>query len=117
MKQIIILGVISMLTACAGGNSGPDCDPNDGCRRVNGPNAVKVSDNRSCAEKMYDLGEMIRNMHYLGWSRSMAMNELGEAGYQLRDFIGVVWSQPSGYWAKGEIGNQLRAEAIRQGCV
>lgn len=103
MKQIMILGAVAMLTACGGDNTPKEVKP--------------VSDNRSCSERMYDLGETIRNMHYLGYSRSSAMNQLGEAGYQLRDFIGVVWSQPSGYWAKGEIGSQLRAEAIRQGCV
>jgi hypothetical protein len=35
----------------------------------------------------------------------------------LSDFTAVVWAMPKGHWAKGEVGGQLRDEAIRQGCI
>lgn len=105
MRNILIVSTALLLTACG---SSEKAEP------------VQTVDNRSCSQKMYDLGETIQNLHYLGYSRRVAMDELvsmyGPAVTQLSDFTSVVWSMPKGHWAKGEVGGQLRDEAIRQGC-
>jgi hypothetical protein len=106
MRNIIILSAALMLTACG---SNEKAEP------------VQFVDNRTCSQKMYDLGETIQSMHYLGLSRRNAMDQLvsmyGPGMTQLSDFTAVVWSMPKGHWAKGEVGGQLRDEAIRQGCI
>lgn len=105
MRNFIIVSVALMLTACG---SNEQVEP------------VKTVDNRTCSQKMYDLGEFIQNMHYLGYSRGLAMDKLvemyGPGMKQLGPFTEVVWMFPKGHWAQGEVGNQLRDEAIRQGC-
>lgn len=102
----MILGIVLLLTACGSSEK---------------PEPVKQVDNRSCSQRMYDLGETIQSLHYLGYSRRAAMDTLvdmyGPSITQLSDFTSVVWSMPKGHWAKGEVGSQLRDEAIRQGCV
>ena len=81
----------------------------------------KVVDTRTCSQRMYDLGELIQNMHYLGYSRRNAMDTLvekfGPSMNSLSEFTAVVWAMPRGHWAQGEVGGQLRDEAIRQGCM
>jgi len=105
MRNFIILGAAVLLTAC-------------GSTEKQEP--VRQVDTRSCSEKMYELGETIRSMHALGFSRSSAMSRLeemyGPAINQLSNFTAVVWAMPEGHWAVGEVGGQLRDEAIRQGC-
>jgi hypothetical protein len=107
--KIAVVGTIialSMLTACSS--------------KDDKPVTTKVVDTRSCSQKMYDIGETIRSMHSLGYSRSTAMDKLvdiyGPKITQLSDFTSVVWSMPKGHWATGEIGNQLRVAAAAQGC-
>lgn len=121
MRKFAILSLAVFLTACGGTPDSPDCDPSDGCRRVHGSGAVSTTTKISCSEKMYNLGELIRSLHSLGYSRSAAMDHLvnnyGPSMYQLRDMTSVVWSMPKGHWARGEIGNQMRAAAMAQGCV
>jgi cytochrome c-type biogenesis protein CcmH/NrfF len=105
MRNFIIIGTAVLLTAC-------------GSSETTKP--VKQVDNRSCSQKMYDIGETIRSMHSLGYSRSIAMDKLvdiyGPKITQLSDFTSVVWSMPKGHWADGEVGGQLRDAAIAQGC-
>ncbi len=105
MRNFMILGVAVLLTACGSSEQ---------------PEPVKTVDNRSCSQKMYDLGETIANLHYLGYSRRAAMDELirnyGPSTAQLGPFTEVVWAFPKGHWAKGEVGGQLRDAAIAQGC-
>jgi hypothetical protein len=106
MRNFIILGAAVLLTACGSSEK---------------PEPVRQVNNRSCSENMYELGEMIQNMHYLGYSRRSAMDTLvqnyGPSMNSLSDFTAVVWAMPKGHWAKGEVGGQLRDEAIRQGCI
>jgi hypothetical protein len=105
MRNILIVSTALLLTACGSAEK---------------PEPVQQVDNRSCSQKMYDLGETIRSLHYLGYSRSAAMSTLndmyGPAVNQLGNFTSVVWSMPKGHWAKGEVGGQLRDAAIAQGC-
>jgi len=105
MRNFIILGAAVLLTACG---SSEKTEP------------VKQVDNRTCSQRMYDLGEFIQNMHYLGYSRRNAMDTLveqyGPSMNQLSNFTAVVWAMPKGHWAKGEVGGQLRDAAIAQGC-
>lgn len=106
MRNIVIIFTVLVLTACGSSEK---------------PEPVKTVDNRTCSQRMYDLGETIQSLHYLGYSRRSAMDTLvdmhGPSMTQLSDFTSIVWSVPKGHWAKGEIGNKLRVEAIKQGCL
>lgn len=105
MRNVLILSTALLLTACG---SSEKQEP------------VKQVDNRTCSERMYDLGEFIQNMHYLGYSRRSAMDTLveqyGPSMASLGNFTAVVWAMPKGHWSKGEVGGQLRDAAIAQGC-
>lgn len=105
MRNFIILGTAVLLTACGSSEK---------------PEPIKQTTPKTCSERMYELGEFIQNMHYLGYSRRSAMDTLvdqyGPSMNQLGNFTAVVWAMPKGHWAKGEVGSQLRDAAIAQGC-
>ena len=63
----------------------------------------------TCADNAYKLGEMVRNLQVLGYSRSATMSFLDQHGIRGMDFaVNLVYSRPQGYWAKGEVGNEVR---------